>query len=88
MKTDVFTKPMTVEADTDQVVTLQVAKTTVTDSEGERETAPDVCLCVENGRKTVSVFFTVKQVGELIEQLEFMKFCAEAIHQEYYNKDN
>jgi len=78
MKKDVFTKPMAVEADTDQAVTLQVAKTAVKDGEGERETSPDVCLCVGNGRKTVAVFFTVEQVIKLIEQLQFMKFGAES----------
>lgn len=78
MKKDIFTKPMAVEADTDQEVTLQVAKTTVTDSEGERETNPDVCLSVGNGRKAVAVFFTVEQVSKLIEQLQFMKFGAES----------
>jgi len=75
MKKDVFTKPMAVEADTDQAVTLQVAKTTVKDGEGERQTTPDVCLSVGSGRKAVAVFFTVEQVSKLIGQLERLKEC-------------
>jgi len=82
MKKDVFTKPMAVEADTDQTISLQVAKTTVTDSKGERETAPDVCLCVGNGRKTVAVFFTVEQVSSLIKQLEQLKEVAKRYAEE------
>lgn len=88
MKKDVFTKPMAVEADTDQAVTLQVAKTTVTDSEGERETSPDVCLCVGNGRKAVAVFFTVEQVNEFVKQLQFMKFGAESYARQLKEKGN
>lgn len=47
----VIQKPITVEADTEQEITLQVAKTTITDQNGEMETEPTICLNVDNGKE-------------------------------------
>jgi len=62
-----------VEADTEQEITLQVAKTTTTDQSGERETEPTICLNVENDKEAVCVFFTFNQVDKFIRQLETAK---------------
>lgn len=69
----VIQKPIMVEADTEQEVTLQVAKTTIADKNGERETEPNICLLVENDKGAVNVFFTLNQVEKFIRQLETAK---------------
>lgn len=67
-------KPMAVEVDTEQAVTLQVAKSTVTDVRGERETEPTICLLIEeNGKETVCVLFTINQVEAFTKQLAALK---------------
>lgn len=69
----VIQKPIMVEADTEQEITLQVAKTTITDQNGEKETDPTICLNVDNDKEAVCVCFTLNQVSKLIRQLETAK---------------
>lgn len=66
----VIQKPITVEADTEQEITLQVAKTTITDQNGEMETEPTICLNVDNGKEGG---LTLNQVSKFIRLLETVK---------------
>ncbi len=59
----------------DVAVTIQLAKTTFQDSNGEKELCPEICLYIEQNKpqKAVMLVFNVEQTESLIKQLETLK---------------
>lgn len=64
-----------VKNQSDIAVTIQLAKTTLQDSKGEKELCPEICLYIEQNKlqKSVMLLFDVEQTESLIKQLKTLK---------------
>lgn len=67
--------PVEIENQKGVAVSVQLARTTITDANGEKEICPEICLLFEKGspQNTVEVFFNTDQADRLIHQLQLLR---------------
>lgn len=79
MKDSILKSPVEVTTDNDTFVSIQLTKSFVQDSTGEREICPEICLICQrhrNSGKYSAMQFTVEQADKLIRQLTTLKEAA------------
>jgi hypothetical protein len=67
--------PVAIKNQSDVVVTIQLAKSTIQDNAGEREICPEICIYCEQEKpkKAIALLFNTEQAESLIRQLEMLK---------------